>query len=157
MRKSGVSGQRCLQHSNQLRGKGLPELPTGTLQQEKWSPANACFAIQGSATLWLGGFCPTRKYPQVDQPKKSRRATGRVASAEASLAAGVSPITASRALRGERSVDPLLVHHVNDAATRLGYVPDPAARALASQRSDHVAIPIPNLPNARFVDLLDAA
>jgi LacI family gluconate utilization system Gnt-I transcriptional repressor len=39
----------------------------------------------------------------------------------------------------------------------LGYVPDPAARALASRRSDHVAILIPLLSNALFVDLLDAA
>jgi LacI family transcriptional regulator, gluconate utilization system Gnt-I transcriptional repressor len=39
----------------------------------------------------------------------------------------------------------------------LSYVPDPAARALASQRSDHVAILIPKLSNALFVDLLDAS
>ena len=36
-------------------------------------------------------------------------------------------------------------------------MPYPAARALASKRSDHVAILIPNLSNALFVDLLDAA
>jgi LacI family gluconate utilization system Gnt-I transcriptional repressor len=40
---------------------------------------------------------------------------------------------------------------------KLGYVPDPAARALASQRSDHVTILIPLLTNALFVDLLEAA
>jgi LacI family transcriptional regulator, gluconate utilization system Gnt-I transcriptional repressor len=73
------------------------------------------------------------------------------------IAAGVSPITVSRALRGERSVDPDLVARVVEASNRLGYVPDPAARALASQRSDHVAILIPKLSNTLFVDLLDAA
>ena len=72
-------------------------------------------------------------------------------------AAGVSPSTVSRALRGERSVDPALIERVTAASSRLGYVPDPAARALASQRSDHVAILIPLLSNALFVDLLDAA
>jgi LacI family transcriptional regulator, gluconate utilization system Gnt-I transcriptional repressor len=46
---------------------------------------------------------------------------------------------------------------VVEASTKLGYVPDPAARALASQRSDHVAILIPKLSNTLFVDLLDAA
>ena len=153
-----MSGQRCLQHSNQLRGKGLPELPTGTLQQEKWSPANACFAIQGSATLWLGGFCPTRKYPQVDQPKKSRRATGRVASAEASLAAGVSPITASRALRGEASVRSTRCWFTASATRPPAWATCPTPpRALVSQRSNHVAILISKLSNAPFVDLLDAA
>ncbi len=88
---------------------------------------------------------------------KRRRATGHVTLSEVAAEAGVSPITVSRALRGERSVDPLLVKQVQAAATRLGYVPDPAARALASQRSDHVAILIPKLSNALFVDLLDAA
>ena len=71
-------------------------------------------------------------------------------------AAGVSPITVSRALRGERAVDPALVERVQAAARTLGYVPDPAARALASQRSSHVAVLIPMLSNALFVDLLEA-
>ena len=72
-------------------------------------------------------------------------------------AAGVSASTVSRALRGERSVDPALIERVTAMSSRLGYVPDPAARALASQRSDHVAILIPLLSNALFVDLLEAA
>jgi LacI family gluconate utilization system Gnt-I transcriptional repressor len=76
--------------------------------------------------------------------RKSRRATGRITLADVAAEAGVSPITASRALRGERAVDPQLVEQVQAAAARLGYMPDPAARALASQRSDHVAILIPN-------------
>lgn len=76
---------------------------------------------------------------------------------DVAIAAGVSPITVSRALRGERSVAADLVSKVMEASARLGYIPDPAARALASQRSDHVAILIPKLSNALFVDLLDAA
>jgi LacI family gluconate utilization system Gnt-I transcriptional repressor len=71
-------------------------------------------------------------------------------------AAGVSPITVSRALRGERAVDPELVARVQAAAQRLGYVPDPAARALASRHGSHVAVLIPLLSNALFVDLLEA-
>jgi LacI family transcriptional regulator, gluconate utilization system Gnt-I transcriptional repressor len=35
-------------------------------------------------------------------------------------------------------------------------VPDPAARALASRHSSHVAVLIPMLSNALFVDLLEA-
>jgi LacI family gluconate utilization system Gnt-I transcriptional repressor len=89
--------------------------------------------------------------------QRSRRSTGRVTLAEVAAEAGVSPITVSRALRGERAVDPKLVELVQAAAARLGYMPDPAARALASQRSDHVAILIPKLSNTLFVDLLDAA
>jgi len=86
-----------------------------------------------------------------------QRATGRVTLADVALAAGVSPITVSRALRGERAVDPLLVERVQAAAQKLGYVPDPAARALASKRSTHVAVLIPMLSNELFVGLLEAA
>jgi LacI family gluconate utilization system Gnt-I transcriptional repressor len=88
-------------------------------------------------------------------PTRSR-ATGRVTLADVAGIAGVSPITASRALRGERAVDPDLVARVKAAAERLGYVPDPAARALASQRSTHVVLLVPLLSNALFVDLLEA-
>ncbi|HSV45300.1 MAG TPA: LacI family DNA-binding transcriptional regulator, partial [Ramlibacter sp.] len=83
------------------------------------------------------------------------RATGRVTLADVAGVAGVSPITVSRALRGERAVDPELVARVKAAADRLGYMPDPAARALASRHSTHVALVIPMLSNALFVDLLE--
>jgi LacI family gluconate utilization system Gnt-I transcriptional repressor len=88
---------------------------------------------------------------------KSRpRASGRATLADVAKLAGVSPITVSRALRGERAVDPALTERVRHAADKLGYVPDPAARALASRRSSHVAVLIPLLTNALFVDLLEA-
>ena len=96
----------------------------------------------------------------IDMSQKSPprpRATGRVTLADVARAAEVSPITVSRALSGRRSVDPDLVERVRAAAQRLGYVPDPAARALASRHSTHVAILIPMLTNALFVDLLEAA
>jgi LacI family gluconate utilization system Gnt-I transcriptional repressor len=85
-----------------------------------------------------------------------RRATGRITLNEVAQAAGVSPITASRALRGQRSVDPALVARVQEAARQLGYVPDPAARALASARSSQVVVLVPMLSNTVFVDLLEA-
>jgi LacI family gluconate utilization system Gnt-I transcriptional repressor len=75
--------------------------------------------------------------------------------ADVASVASVSPITVSRALRGERAVDPELVARVKAAADRLGYVPDPAARALASRHSTHVALLVPMLSNALFVDLLE--
>jgi LacI family gluconate utilization system Gnt-I transcriptional repressor len=88
---------------------------------------------------------------------KKHRASGRVTLSDVARAAGVSPSTVSRALRGERAVDPALIERVTAVSGMLGYVPDPAARALASQRSDHVGMLIPLLSNALFVDLLDAA
>lgn len=88
--------------------------------------------------------------------KQGSRATGRITLADVARAANVSPITVSRALRGERAVDPALVARVQAAAHKLGYVPNPAARALASGQSSHVAVLIPMLSNALFVDVLEA-
>jgi len=91
-------------------------------------------------------------------PKRSgSRATGRATLADVAHAANVSPITASRALRGERSVASELVARVHAAVQRLGYVPDPAARALASRHGTQVALLVPMLSNALFVDLVEAA
>jgi LacI family transcriptional regulator, gluconate utilization system Gnt-I transcriptional repressor len=90
------------------------------------------------------------------KPPRSR-STGRATLADVAQAASVSPITVSRALRGERAVDPELVARVQAAAGRLGYVPDPAARALASRHGTQVALLVPALSNALFVDLVEAA
>jgi LacI family gluconate utilization system Gnt-I transcriptional repressor len=89
-------------------------------------------------------------------PPPRSRSSGRITLADVARLADVSPITVSRALRGERAVAPELVARVQAAARTLGYVPDPAARALASARSTHVALLIPLLSNALFVDLLEA-
>lgn len=89
-------------------------------------------------------------------PARRRRSSGRVTLNEVAREAGVSPITASRALRGERGVGADLVARVQEAVQRLGYVPDPAARALASSRSTQVAVLVPMLSNTLFVDLLEA-
>lgn len=88
--------------------------------------------------------------------ERKRRPSGRITLNEVAQAAGVSPITASRALRGERGVAAELVARVQLAAKELGYVPDPAARALASQRSAQVPVLVPLLSNALFVDVLEA-
>ena len=92
----------------------------------------------------------------MNKPETRRRSSGRITLNDVAKAAEVSPITASRALRGERGVAQELVQRVKDAAAQLGYVPDPAARALASQRSVQVPVLVPLLSNALFVDVLEA-
>ena len=92
----------------------------------------------------------------MSRPEPRRRSSGRVTLSHVAETAGVSPITASRALRGERGVADELVQRVKAAVEQLGYVPDPAARALASQRSVQVPVLVPLLSNALFVDVLDA-
>jgi LacI family gluconate utilization system Gnt-I transcriptional repressor len=95
-------------------------------------------------------------FPVEPPAERRRRSSGRITLADVAKAAGVSPITASRALRRDRGVGEALVEKVRAAADSLGYVPDPAARALASSRSSHVAVLVPLLTNRLFVDLLEA-
>jgi len=87
---------------------------------------------------------------------KNTRATGRPTLSEVARRAGVSPITASRALRGIPSVAEELVRRVREAAQELGYVANPAARALASARSQTVAVLVPSLGNQLFIETLEA-
>lgn len=93
----------------------------------------------------------------AEPPSRRSRASGRVTLQDVADAAGVSPMTVSRALRGERRVAPALADKVREVALRLGYVPDPAARALASQKSKQVLVIVPLLSNTLFVDLIEAA
>lgn len=87
---------------------------------------------------------------------RKSRSTGRVTLDDVAREAGVSRITASRTLHGGRPVGAELAERVQKAVEKLGYIPDPAARALASSRSTQVPILVPMLSNALFVDLLEA-
>lgn len=68
--------------------------------------------------------------------------------------AGVSVITASRALRTPDVVAPATLERVRAAVSALGYVPNPAAQALASARSRVIGVIIPSLTNSVFAELL---
>ncbi|MDK1389064.1 LacI family DNA-binding transcriptional regulator [Sinorhizobium sp. 8-89] len=88
--------------------------------------------------------------------KDPSRATGRPTLAEVARIAGVSQITASRALRDVPTVDPGLVSKIREAAKALGYVPNPAARTLASARSQSVIVLVPALSNQLYIETLEA-
>ncbi|MDZ5699523.1 LacI family DNA-binding transcriptional regulator [Chelativorans sp. M5D2P16] len=67
---------------------------------------------------------------------------------------GVSAITVSRALRTPDKVSVRLREEIASAIADLGYVPDPAARALASSRTDVIGVVIPSVTNNVFSDVL---
>ncbi|WP_185021878.1 LacI family DNA-binding transcriptional regulator [Pseudomonas poae] len=87
---------------------------------------------------------------------KKLRTTGRPTLNEVARLAGVSPITASRALRGISTVATELVEKVQHAASELNYVVNPAARALASAQSHSVVVLVPSLSNLLFIETLEA-
>ena len=82
------------------------------------------------------------------------RDSRRVTLADVAARAGVSAITISRALRTPDKVSAHLRDKIGRVIEELGYVPDPAARALASGRTDVIGVIIPSVTNAVFSDVL---
>lgn len=78
----------------------------------------------------------------------------RVTLADVAKAVGVSTMTASRAITRPELVSEELRGQIEKAIRELGYVPNRAARALASARSHVIAVLIPSLSNAVFTDVL---
>ncbi|WP_315705272.1 MULTISPECIES: LacI family DNA-binding transcriptional regulator [unclassified Bradyrhizobium] len=79
---------------------------------------------------------------------------GKVRLTEVAELAGVSPITVSRFFRNPQTVSPRRRVRIESAAKELGYVPNLAARALASQRTEVIGALIPSLTNNVFSDVL---
>jgi LacI family gluconate utilization system Gnt-I transcriptional repressor len=86
-------------------------------------------------------------------PRK-RRKLGPIRLTEVAKLAGVSPITASRFFRNPEALSVSKRERVESAARELGYVPNLAARALASQRTEVIGVLIPSLTNNVFNDVL---
>lgn len=85
---------------------------------------------------------------------RKRITPGKIRLAEVAKLAGVSPITASRFFRNPEAVSVGKRARVETAAKELGYVPNLAARALASQRTEVIGVLIPSLTNNVFADVL---
>lgn len=75
---------------------------------------------------------------------------GRVTMRDVAREAGVSPMTVSRALKRDGTVNAATRKLVRDAADRLGYVYDTTAQAFRAQRSGFLAVTLPSINNANF-------
>src|SRR5260370_31106130 len=85
---------------------------------------------------------------------RKRTKPSKIRLTEVAELAGVSPITASRFFRNPEAVSDGRRERVESAAKELGYVPNLAARALASQRTEVIGVLIPSLTNNVFSDVL---
>lgn len=74
--------------------------------------------------------------------------------ADVASLAGVSSMTASRALRGAKDVAPSTIKKVTRAADTLGYLGNALAQSLAAKRTDLVAVIMPSLTNTVFPEVL---
>ena len=83
-----------------------------------------------------------------------RKSSGRPTIADVAERAGVGAITVSRFLRQPEKVSEGLRKSISEAVLALNYVPDLNARALASRRTDVVAVLVPSLTQNIFSDVL---
>lgn len=86
--------------------------------------------------------------------RKPRSSPGRITLSEIAARVGTSAITVSRALNAPHRVSDELRAHIESVIAEVGYVPNRAARALASARSDSVAVLVPSLSNTVFIETL---
>lgn len=73
---------------------------------------------------------------------------------EVAIEAGVSKMTASRALRGSSDVSKETRDRVLEAASRMNYVGNRLALSLSSQRTNLVAVVVPSMSNIVFPEVL---
>ncbi|MEM8701609.1 MAG: LacI family DNA-binding transcriptional regulator [Pseudomonadota bacterium] len=78
----------------------------------------------------------------------------RITLAEVAMAAGVSKMTASRALRGAGDVSRRNIDKVRQAASEIGYVGNHLASSLSGQRSSLIGVVVPSMANIVFAEVL---
>lgn len=76
----------------------------------------------------------------------------RVTMRDVARAVGVSPMTVSRALRDDETVNEKTRHKIRQVANDLGYVYDTTAQAFRTQKSGFVAVTLPSINNANFAE-----
>lgn len=91
-----------------------------------------------------------------ENSKRSRRGSGGITLRDVAKLAGVAPITASRAINTPGQVSDEVLHKVQDAVQRTGYVPNRMAGALASARSRLIAAVVPSTVVSVFMETIEA-
>lgn len=94
--------------------------------------------------------------PLARRERRSRRSAGGVKLSDVARLAGVSPITASRALNTPDLVSPAALLKVRQAVEQTGYVPNMLAGGLASSRSRLVAAIVPTLIGPVFLETIQS-
>ena len=96
--------------------------------------------------------------PEIANPaaRRFRRGSGSITLSDVAKVAGVSAITASRALNTPDKVSADALKRVQDAILRTGYVPNMLAGGLASSRSRLVAALVPTIAGPVFLETVQA-
>ena len=92
--------------------------------------------------------------PPDKRARSVRRRQGATRIKEVARLAAVSTATVSRTLASPQQVSPETRARVMDAVAKVGYVPNPAARSLRSQKTHMVLVALPDLSNIFFSQVL---
>ena len=90
----------------------------------------------------------------LEKRRRPERLRGNARIKEVARLAAVSTATVSRTLTSPQRVSPATRARVMDAVVKVGYVPNPAARSLRSQKSHMVLVVLPDLANIFFSQVL---
>ena len=82
--------------------------------------------------------------------------SARVTMRDVARAVGMSPMTVSRALRDDETVNAKTRAKIRETAQNLGYVYDTTAQAFRTQKSGFVAVTLPSINNANFAETFRA-
>ncbi len=88
--------------------------------------------------------------------RRTRRKNGGLTLSDVAKLAGVSPITASRALNTPGAVSDVLLARVRAAVESTGYVPNMLAGGLASRKSRLVAAVVPTIAGSVFLNMVQS-
>ena len=88
--------------------------------------------------------------------KRLQKSGNSIKLSDVATRAQVSTATVSRTLNSPNKVSEAIAGRVRQAIKELGYVPDAAARALASRRSRAIGALVPTLSNPIFADCIQA-
>lgn len=88
--------------------------------------------------------------------RRQRRGGGGITLGDVARLAGVSPITASRAINTPAQVATETLAKVREAVQRTGYVPNRLAGGLASSRSRLVAAVVPSIAGPVFMEMVQS-
>jgi LacI family gluconate utilization system Gnt-I transcriptional repressor len=93
---------------------------------------------------------------QLEHARRRRKGSGSVTLHDVAKLAGVSAITASRALNNPSRVSVDALQRVTDAVKQAGYVPNLLAGGLASSRSRLVAAVVPTISGPVFLETVQS-
>ena len=89
-----------------------------------------------------------------DLSKSRSRSKGRVTLSDVAKLSGVSAITVSRALNDPEKVSPKVRSRIEEAVSELGYFPNRAAKSLATNSTNTIAVVIPSISNTVFSNVV---